>query len=245
VLVLFFFAWRHSYAAHPLITEDTGTQGKGKFQLELTGESGRDVADGTKTESLTGQATFSWGFVDTADLIIGVPRTRETVTADGETAIANGVGDVGFDIKWRFYEKGDFSLAFKPGITLPSGDENKGLGSGKKSYTAYGIATLAPDPWAFHLHVGYVKNANVVNEREGLWHVSAAAVREFKKKLKVALDVGANRNSDGASSDHPEFLILGLIYSVTPDFDLDLGFKDGLSKPETDSTWLAGVTLRF
>ena len=29
-------------AAHPLITEDTGTQGRGKFQLELTAESGRD-----------------------------------------------------------------------------------------------------------------------------------------------------------------------------------------------------------
>lgn len=26
------------FAAHPLITEDTGTQGKGNFQLELTGE---------------------------------------------------------------------------------------------------------------------------------------------------------------------------------------------------------------
>ena len=27
-----------SWAAHPLITDDTGTQGKGKFQLELNGQ---------------------------------------------------------------------------------------------------------------------------------------------------------------------------------------------------------------
>jgi hypothetical protein len=27
-----------SWAAHPLITDDAGTQGKGKFQLELNGQ---------------------------------------------------------------------------------------------------------------------------------------------------------------------------------------------------------------
>lgn len=29
-------------AAHPLITDDTGTQGKAKFQLEVTGEASND-----------------------------------------------------------------------------------------------------------------------------------------------------------------------------------------------------------
>ena len=32
-----------AHGAHPLLTEDTGTQGKGNFQLELTGERGRDA----------------------------------------------------------------------------------------------------------------------------------------------------------------------------------------------------------
>lgn len=27
-----------AFAAHPLITDDTGTQGQGKFQLEVNGE---------------------------------------------------------------------------------------------------------------------------------------------------------------------------------------------------------------
>jgi hypothetical protein len=27
-----------AFAAHPLITDDAGTQGKGKFQIELNGE---------------------------------------------------------------------------------------------------------------------------------------------------------------------------------------------------------------
>jgi len=31
-----------SWAAHPLITDDTGTQGKGNFQLEFNGQYDRD-----------------------------------------------------------------------------------------------------------------------------------------------------------------------------------------------------------
>ena len=36
--VLIFCFTTSLYAAHPLITDDTGTQGKGRFQLELNGE---------------------------------------------------------------------------------------------------------------------------------------------------------------------------------------------------------------
>jgi len=34
------------FAAHPLITDDAGTQGKGKFQMELNGEYGHEKENG-------------------------------------------------------------------------------------------------------------------------------------------------------------------------------------------------------
>jgi hypothetical protein len=33
-------------------------------------------------------------------------------------------------VKWRFYEKDGLSFAIKPGIILPTGEEDKGLGDG-------------------------------------------------------------------------------------------------------------------
>ncbi|MDY0188586.1 MAG: hypothetical protein RBR16_11745, partial [Syntrophus sp. (in: bacteria)] len=44
-----------AFAAIPLITDDTGTQGKGKFQLEVLGEYGYEKEEGVKenTEDLT------------------------------------------------------------------------------------------------------------------------------------------------------------------------------------------------
>jgi hypothetical protein len=58
-----------AHAAHPLITEDTGTQGAGAFQLELTGERARDddLAPGV-LRAFRRAAVLSYGVADTADL---------------------------------------------------------------------------------------------------------------------------------------------------------------------------------
>jgi len=61
----------------------------------------------------------------------------------------------------------------------------------------------------------------------------------------LVANLGIERNSDKESSTDPAFALIGLIYSVTPDFDVDLGFKAGLSKTETDSALLMGLTIRF
>ena len=53
-----------AFAAHPLITDDTGTQGQGKFQLEVNGEFGhdREKLDGVETiESSAGLETVLSG----------------------------------------------------------------------------------------------------------------------------------------------------------------------------------------
>ena len=43
------FLWSGTvFAAHPLITDDTGTQGKGKFQLEVNGEYAHEDEDGER-----------------------------------------------------------------------------------------------------------------------------------------------------------------------------------------------------
>jgi hypothetical protein len=38
MMVLFLTVSSHAWAAHPLITDDSGTQGRGRFQLEVNGQ---------------------------------------------------------------------------------------------------------------------------------------------------------------------------------------------------------------
>lgn len=239
-----------SWAAHPLITDDTGTQRKGKFQLELNGQYDwdRDDSEGVFVKSTGGQAaaTLSYGVADNVDLILNLPylwgntEVNETTVYDEK-----GIGDATFEVKWRLFEKNGFSVALKPGISIPTGNDEKGLGAGQLGGHLFLIASEEVGSWAFHGNLGYIRNENKVDERKDLWHASFAATWEVVKNLKLAADIGIERNPDGDAKDDPAFLIGGIIFSVNENFDVDFGVKYGLTNSETDIAALAGVTFRF
>jgi len=125
-----------SWAAHPLITDDSGTQGKGKFQLELTGQYdwNDDDVDGVsaKYNGTEATATLSYGILDAVDLVLSLPYLWEKKKNDDVTVYdESGIGDMVLEAKWRLFEQNGFSLGLKPGISVPTGDEDKGLGTGK------------------------------------------------------------------------------------------------------------------
>lgn len=234
-----------SFAAHPLVTDDTGTQGKGKFQLEVNGEYAHEDEDGAKADTTEVAATLSYGIVDSVDLILGVPYQFIRVKEEGATARENGISDLSLELKWRFYEKDGLSLGLKPGISIPTGDEGKGLGAGKVAYSVFLIGTKEIEPWAFHLNLGYIRNENKADERENLWHASIAAQVEAVKDLNVVANIGIERNTDSLVNTHPAFILGGIIYSLSETIDIDFGIKAGLNKPETDYSLLAGIAWRF
>jgi len=65
------------YAAHPLITDDTGTQGKGKFQVELnvevTYDKETDLAGTTRETGGEVSSIVSYGIIDNTDVVLGIP----------------------------------------------------------------------------------------------------------------------------------------------------------------------------
>lgn len=230
-------------ATHSLITEDTGTQGVARFQIELLLEQGRDQRSDGELYDTHSTAVLSYGVSDNLDAILSVGYRRLDI-GGGDSAVREGGGDVGLDLKWRYYEVGRWSLAVKPGMTLPSGDEEDGLGTGEATYSVFNVTTYAPDPWAFHLHLGYIRYNNRLGLRENRGHLSVAAVREFSRWSAVA-DMGVTTDPDRATAREPAFLILGAIVPVAADVHLDLGIKLGLTETETDETLLAGVAARF
>jgi len=254
-----------SYAAHPLITDDTGTQGKGKFQLEVNSEFSHEKEqqynaddDRWETKKETGgelATILSYGITDNADIVLGLPYQWKKTRIDGvvttdATEQGDGISDMSLEVKWRFFDKDGLSLALKPGITFPTGDENKGLGNGRASYGLMFITTKEMKPLAFHLNLGYTRNeyklqADKEANRKDIWHASLASEVEVIKDLKAVANIGIERNPDRASNTHPAFLLGGLIYSISESIAIDMGVKGGLNKPETDITFLAGIAFKF
>lgn len=134
-------------------------------------------------------------------------------------------------------------MALKPGVTLPTGDEGQGLGAGRSGFSAYLVTSLVSEPWEWHVHLGYIRNRNRLDERDDLHHLSMAAGRKWGENLRIVADLGTSTATDKAVHRHPVFLIVGLIYAISE--NIDLGYKKGLTTAEADRAWLAGVTLRF
>ena len=213
------------HAAHPLITEDTGTQGRGGWQLELNVERQRDSgASATQWGS-----TLSYGFVDEADLQVGLPYRENP-----------GRGDLAIDVKWRFRQRDVLSLGLKPGITLPTGDEERGLGTGRTTVGSLAILSYEPEGWSFHTHAGYRHNRNSLGEPESLRHLSGSIWLKPSAQLKLVADL----STDSGGGQTLRQYVLGFIYSVTRDIDLDAGLRRSRA-PATGRALMAGLTLRW
>lgn len=222
-----------AHAAHPLITEDTGTQGTGRWQLEGTSEYEKDRV--TRRREGINAFVLTRGFAERADWQVALPWYRV-----GE----DGIGDVALDLKWRFFERDAFSLGFKPGVTLPTGDEREGRGSGKATWGALLIVSYEPGPLAFHAHAGYRDNRNKLGERRSLTHFSGAVTYQVGD-VKLVADAARDTSPDPAERRAEHALVLGAIWSVRRDFDLDAGWKKGGGSSPLKDALLFGATVRW
>ncbi|MGE5300568.1 MAG: transporter [Acidobacteriota bacterium] len=160
-------------------------------------------------------------------------------------AIAFITDDTGTQGRAKFYERDDFSFAVKPAFTIPTGDEGKDLGNGKITYCLYFIASKEMNPLAFHLKLDYIRNNNTGVDRKDIWHASLASTVDVMKNLKLAGDIGVETNFGNSSNTPPACLLGGAIYSLAENFDIGLGLKAGLTKPETDVAVGGGITYRL
>ena len=251
LVIVFSMATTTAFAGHPLVTDDTGTQGKGNGQVEL-GVSffwDKDKADEwTTLKSRGGEAmvNVAVGLFETLDFVVEVPYAWFKVEENSfPLEREDGLSDIAFDAKWRFFEKDGWSMALKPGISVPSGNEEKGLGAGRAGYRLFFIFIKEFEPVAVHANLGYIRNENKFGERLDLWHASIAAEVEILSGLKLMANFGAERNPDPGSNNHPAFALGGVSYDVSERITLDAGVKYGLTSTEDDWTALGGLTITF
>ena len=78
-----------AFAAHPLITDDAGTQGIGKWQFELNGQYEHEHENGEKENNSEISTALTFGLTDTIDFVLGIPyqwlRTQDSELRRQET----------------------------------------------------------------------------------------------------------------------------------------------------------------
>jgi hypothetical protein len=96
-----------AHAGHPMLSEDTGTQGIRNAELEL----GYAWSQDHGADIFLFQPQLSYGISTTFDLLIQPSWT--IVDAPGTTGREKGLGDTNLDFKWRFYGAAPWSLGVR------------------------------------------------------------------------------------------------------------------------------------
>lgn len=231
-----------AWAAHPLTTEDTGTQGDGNWQLEINLDRAR--ARETNHSSLTANATLTRGLGNNIDIGLNLPWLQ-LQSSDDPRQTDRGPGDVSVFLKWRLYDQGQTSLALKPVLNIPTGDADKGLGADRSQAGITGIAQWAGETLSLFANAGYLYADNTAGERKDILSTSAGASWKFAERFQLVGEVGASTNSDPDAATWPVSANAGLIYSPTDRLDLDVGYRHGLNRPADLYSYGAGITLRW
>ena len=251
------------YATHPYLTDDTGTQGKGNWQLELQSEHNRfdrrtDPGGGMvrqERRSTLFNPVLTYGLLENLDVALSLNAVRDRTTEDGVLVqSAGGRGDSSVEAKWRFFDSGGLSLGLQPSITLPTGNVNRGLGSGRASWGINSILIYEVNAWTWRANVAYAEArfklpADADAHQRHLWRVSAGFSYALHDKFRVVAEAGIRTNHPKNDVFQPgrygQFAMIGAIYSPSEKLDFDVGFRWGLNKAEPDLTVLAGATVRW
>ncbi len=187
-------------AQQPFITDDTDVTEKGKFHLEIINE-----LDKLQPSSLplryqnATRATIAYGLAENVEL--SVASVFLTVASRESPRVVAGIGDTTIAVKYNFRKEKENSRL--PAMTLsayvqtPTGDSNRGLGSGVVDYGIIGIAQKTiSEKNVVRANAGILFSGNTLNGALGIAVVrgkvytgAVSYVRTINEKLQLGVEL--------------------------------------------------------
>ncbi len=220
-----------------MLSEDTGTQGRGNFELEL----GYDWSQSRTDHGFLFQPQLSYGVLPSFDLIVQ-PSWLDIESGNGTRA--RGMGDTNFDAKWRFYGAAPWSLGVRAGVEAPTAQHDLGEPAGRFSPHGILVATFDAAPVSIDLNLGFARSPAESGQRANLYHLSAAMNYAQSERLFYVIDAAMDTNPDPGQASHQGVALLGAIYTVHPGLDVDFGYRNRVGPAGPLRQWLVGITLR-
>lgn len=230
-----------AWAAHPMLTEDPGTQGKRNTELELG--FGADKGDPTfNGRGVLFSPQVSHGLAETVDFI--VQGFWQSQSPSGAPTV-RGVGNTLVDVKWRFHESdGPLALAVRAGVDLPTGDDSTGVGGGQPGVHMLAVAGWKYPDFTVVANAGYAL-VRQLGIRRNLGFFSVAVATPEGMPLRMFVEAATYSNTDPTNARWPALARTGIIFSVLDALDLDVGLQSRLNSSATRVSFLAGATWRW
>lgn len=231
-----------AHAARPLVTEDAVVAGKGISQLEV----GIDYTKvGDKGEGTTLLFSPIHGVMEDTEFSLKAPYL---FARPQDPSKAEGFGDTSFIMKHLFVHEDEKmpAILIKMAIKLPSGNKDKGLGTGETNVGFLGVLTKGFGQATIHLNGGYTF---VGNQNAGRYNneVNYGVAGEYAvgKKVGIVGEVYGLYHPDYKAEEIERRALLGLTYRTNDTLTLDIAGKRGLTGASDEYGLIAGVTITF
>jgi len=219
-------------AERPHVTEDLGITEPGKFELEI-GSLFEDVGGNHKV--FINEFVLITGIYDRIELNINVPLQFYDSFSGHE-----GLSDVHLLIKSRFIDEGDANPALGAvfEVSIPSGDDEKNLGTGHTDHSVKIIAEKQIGKFNFDINGGYT----FIKEGVDRFFYAASAHYGLFDRFHIVSEFAGEADHKGKNED-PLFIMGGFQTHFTCDTFLDMGMRFGLTKDSPDYTLVVGLTI--
>jgi hypothetical protein len=221
----------------PLATDDPGTPGPGRTELNVSAQAERDVS-GTVYDTPRLDANFGVG--DRLQLKLEVPWRVATAPAQ---PTETGVGNVGIGVKWRFAEKGSLAVSTFPQLTFGRSEnaQDQGIAQSDAEFLIPIEVAWIAGPVALNADMGYQNAAGAEEIIYGL-----AAARGIPPSLEL---LGECHGSGDIDLTHQGVLCgLGFRWKLEQAVSLMGAFAAavaGASEDRSDYRAYGGVQLRW
>jgi hypothetical protein len=240
-------------ATHPLISDDTETQGPGGILVE----SNINYLKDNEFKSTVVPVVVTVGIGITMDAAVEMPYlSLHPSSATGRNE--SGLSDVFFRFKHRFYEREktagerdpfEQSLAYQVAFSQPTGSEEKGLGAGTARWGARLISTTEWESVEILANVGYESSGSALRRGNFTFDhavaMSIAAEYERSKPWEPVVELAVVRVKEPAVFTRIATALVGLIYEPSEHLYIDAGIRIGLNVHAEDYGLLAGFGYKF
>lgn len=231
-------------AMQPLVTDDTGTQGEGRHQLEWAHARERASSPGAAPAAHEQSAVYTLGLHERLDVFTGASRL------DGEGQ--RGWGNPLLGAKWRLHEGDETHWALKAEMRMPvsATREGQGLGTGRTSGALSVILTqkMPFGEWHFNLVRGEDRYRAHTGQNTHYSRFSTAPVWDVAPDWKLALDVGLEHARSASEITRSQYAQLALIGSLSPELEWAAGLmknREQGAQTTHSRRFTTGLTWRF
>ena len=238
-------------AMEPLVTDDTGTIGAGRHQIEFAATHTHETSPAGRTTQREGEVVYTHGISNSLDVYVSAGRAAGSDESAGTAFV--GTTNPSLGIKWRYYEDTEnaYSLLLKPELVLPvsASKEAEGLGTGRVSYGL--TAGVSHETGFGSVHINwfiardrYRDDLSFPDARTS--RLSFAPVWNVGSGWTLAADTGIEHVRAGGMTTRTRFVELGAIHAINEDLELAIGFiRQRDSDQVRANTATIGLTWRF